>query len=870
MKATLLAFNRGRISRLALARADFKRTALSGEIMTNWMPRALGSMMLRPGWAYKGATRGNALAVTIPFIFAVDDTARLEMTDGQMRVWVDDALVTRPTVSTAILNGTFDVDLADWTDEDEAGAVSDWVVPGFMRLRGTGNNAARRRQFVICANPGVRHAVNISVNRGPLKLRIGSTAGGEEYVEEALLFPGEHSLAFTPTGDFYIELFCYTEHAALVDSVTIAPAGIMEISTPWVEAALPNLRWDQSGDVVFVACTGYRQRRIERRAVDSWSVVTYQCDNGPFKLDNIGPITMTPSVESGDGDLTASAPFFRVGHVGALFRLTQSGQSASETLTGADQWSDPIRITGVDGQRVFAVIITGTFSATVTLQYSVAEPGSWVDAASGSFSGPTAISYDDTLDNQVLYYRIGIKAGDYTSGTAEAKLSTPSGSQTGICRVNTIASETVANVSVLSAFGDVTATDEWAESYWSDESGYPSAGALHEGRLWWGGRDRMWASVSDDFHNFDDTVEGDSGPISRSIGKGPVDTVYWMLSLQRLLFGCGGKVWSIRSSSLDEPITPTNFNLKPATGQGAANVPAVELDKNGAYLQRSGQRLFEVAIDAEDGEYGASDLAAHVPEIGEPSITRIVVQRQPETRLHCIRADGTVGILIFDKREEIQCWVDIETDGSVEDACVEPGEVEDKVTYTVRRTVNGTTVRYFERWAQEAGCRGDTLNHQADSYVVSTGDGLDHLEGMEVIAWGGGEDLGTFTVTGGAIALDREAVIGLPYEARFKSAKLAAIVEGGAALLCEKKRISRIGVVAADIHAQGVQYGPDFDTMDDLPLIEDGARLDLDAIRDAYDEPMFTFSGRWDTDCRVCLKAQAPRPATLLAAVIEI
>ena len=85
-----LAFNRGLISSLGLARVDLKRTALSAEVMTNWMPRTLGSMMLRPGLQYLGTTRSNARAVYLPFIKATDDKALVELTASTMRVWVDD------------------------------------------------------------------------------------------------------------------------------------------------------------------------------------------------------------------------------------------------------------------------------------------------------------------------------------------------------------------------------------------------------------------------------------------------------------------------------------------------------------------------------------------------------------------------------------------------------------------------------------------------------------------------------------------------------------------------------------------------------------------------------------------------------------
>ena len=67
-EVTRFAFNRGLISPLALARVDLKRSALSAEEQTNWMPRTLGSMMLRAGWQYIGSTASNAAARYIEFV----------------------------------------------------------------------------------------------------------------------------------------------------------------------------------------------------------------------------------------------------------------------------------------------------------------------------------------------------------------------------------------------------------------------------------------------------------------------------------------------------------------------------------------------------------------------------------------------------------------------------------------------------------------------------------------------------------------------------------------------------------------------------------------------------------------------------------
>lgn len=52
--ALYLAFNRGVVSRYALARIDLKRLALSADEQTNWMPRTAGPMTLRPGLKHLG------------------------------------------------------------------------------------------------------------------------------------------------------------------------------------------------------------------------------------------------------------------------------------------------------------------------------------------------------------------------------------------------------------------------------------------------------------------------------------------------------------------------------------------------------------------------------------------------------------------------------------------------------------------------------------------------------------------------------------------------------------------------------------------------------------------------------------------------
>lgn len=890
---TAFAFNRGIISPLALARIDQKRVALGAETMTNWIARVLGPMSLRPGFQYIGASSGNNTARYLPFVFSTTDTAKIELTSTTMRVWVSDVLITRSSVGTLVTNDSFGTDLSGWTDADEAGATSVWVTGGYMGLTGNGTSAAIRRQTltVAAADQNVEHALRVVINRGPVTLRVGSTSGDDDYINEATLGTGSHSLAFTPTGaSVFVQLSSRFERQVLVDQCSIESSGVMSLTTPWAATDLGSIRFDQSGDIIYCGAFGYQQRKIERRSTRSWSIVLYEPEDGPFMVQNTGPITLTPSALSGNITLTASAPLFRSTNVGSLYQIASEGQTVSASISADNTFTSSIEVTGVDAARGFSIVLSGTWSATVTLQRSFDDGASWIDVT--SYTTNQSITYDDGLDNQTVDYRIGVKTGGYTSGTVVAALSFASGSITGVVRITAYSSSTSVSAEVLSALGDTDASANWSEGEWSSRRGYPSAVRFHDGRLWWAGKNGVWGSASDGFESFDDDIEGDSAPINRTIGSGPVDNINWILSMQRMILGAQGAEFSVRSSSLDEPLTPTNFGMRQASTEGSAAVEPARVDHRGIYVQRGGIKVYELDFDAQSYDYGSKDITLLVPELGSPGITRLAVQRQPDTRIHCVRSDGTVMLGIYDKSEDVLAWQNIETDGDIEDVVVLPGQngsTEDQVYYSVARSINGSTVRYLEKWAKETECRGGTLNKQADSFVVYSGiatttiTGLSHLEGESVVVWADGADVGTddssttwtqtYTVSSGQITLATAAenvVVGLPYTAQWESTKLGMQMSQIQSTLNSKKKIDHLGLVARWVHAKGLRYGTDFSTLYDLPEIEQGTTVTANSVRTEYDEQTIPFPGRWLTDARMCLQAQAPRPCTLLAVKAEL
>lgn len=1017
-------FSAGEASVAALARVDQERLRLMAEVQENIMPHAIGKGQVRPGTKYIGATKSNAAARMIPFVKAVDDTAILELTDGHLRVWVDDALVTRESVSTAVLDGTFATastnllssatlststllsgTTANLVDADETTTVvwnasatgtltADmgsaktvyWIAltstttpnraPNAFTVKGSATGAwageettvltvsgeanwdARRTRSYLITTPGsyryyrlsmtssevgsasyqlaeaamhnspwqhditgyatvsvasntltlqapargglavakqkiaiatanTEHALKVVVDRGPVIFRVGSSDGGDEYIPETELDTGVHHLAFdATTGSIYIQFMSKARLQKIVSNCTIEAAGVLAIDAPWTADEMTGIRYDQSGDIVFMAHANWQQRKIERRAATSWSIARYETEDGPFMTSRSANVSLTPGALTGNTTLTSDRAFFKEAHVGCLFRLFHEGQETLTLIAGEGQYADAIRVAGVDADRVFNFSITGTWNGTLSRQRSYdSEDSGFIEF--NTATGNVTSSLNDTFDNQIVWYRWGFKPGNYNYGQASLYFQFDGGGGRGICRVVAYNSATSVDIEILEPFSGTSATDDWLEGDWSDRRGWPSAVRFFDGRLWWAGRDRFWGSRSNSYYSYDADVEGDGGSIQRSVATGgSIAKVEWMLPLQRLIIGTQSSEVSARSSAFDEPLTPTNVTLKDASTQGSASYTPVKFDGRGIFIQRGGNRTYQLKYDFDASDYLAQPLMRINDTIGGDGITAIAVQRQPESYIWHVRADGQCPVLLYEPGEEVECWVRFITDGAdgvVEDVIVLPGAGQDTVYFVVQRTVNSSTVRYLERLAKHSEAVGGASNLMADSYVTAAGPATSitaaHLiSETGLIAWatnGDGDQVALTNLSAdgsGVIALGgtyTDIVAGLPYSWRYKSAKLAYGAQQGTALL-QPKRVSQLGLVLQSTHPDAVSFGPDFTNMDPMPRVENGAAIDENTIYDTYDEQAFPFLGNWDTDSRVCLKGSAPYPATLLGLVVGV
>jgi hypothetical protein len=776
--APLLAFNRGEVSKTALARLDVGKLALAAECQLNWEPKVLGPMGMRPGLLYVGEVASDAQTFLMDFVYAQDDTALLEFTSGEMRIWINDVLVSRPAVSTTISDPTFQGGGA-WDSTDTTDGCTATIAAGTLQLvahpiRGL----ARVKQAVTVAlgDQNKEHGIRVVVTKGPVTFRAGSAMGLDDLIATTSLDNGTHCLACTPTGaTIAIQIDSTDGWSKFVTGCAIETPGWLQVPSPWGTSDFETIRYSQSGDIIFVGSYGRQQYKIERRGVRpgarGWSIVQYRATNGPFAPAPAIEANMSPSVLFGDGLMSCDQPFFQPGHVGALFRLNMSNQSNLVLLGGNNAFSDPVRVVGVGAAaRDYIWTATGTWAGRLVLQRSFDGPDTGFVTvssitANGSLPSSTGgAAATPNLDNVIVWERIGFLSGEYTSGTAQVVCDYGGGGRSGIARVVSYSSPTLVTIEVLERMPSLVPTTNWQEGQWSGAVGWPSAGTFFEGRLWWSNGDSVWGSQSDNFYGFASedaagTAIGDSAVISETFGEGPVDRVNWMLPLTRLLCGREMSIASVRSSSFDEVVTPTNISVKDCSTQGAARIRAIKLDKTGIFIQQTGRRVYQLAFNGNELDYAAHDLTRLNIDIGQPGFTDIAVARQVDTAIYLPRTEGQCAVLLHDADDEVMAWWRVQTMGVIECVRVLPNASggEDFVYFVIKRVIGGQTRRFIEKFALRDNCAGGLMNQLFDSGVSysgapSTTITLAHMPDTEVGIWGDGQYLGLATTNDFGVA----------------------------------------------------------------------------------------------------------------------
>ena len=94
LNAPIERFNVGEYSESGQQRVDIDRTRFAAGIQENLFPAEIGKAQVRPGTTY--LAQNNSSVKLIPFVRSPSQKALLELSGGQLRILIDDQILTRP------------------------------------------------------------------------------------------------------------------------------------------------------------------------------------------------------------------------------------------------------------------------------------------------------------------------------------------------------------------------------------------------------------------------------------------------------------------------------------------------------------------------------------------------------------------------------------------------------------------------------------------------------------------------------------------------------------------------------------------------------------------------------------------------------
>lgn len=553
--------------------------------------------------------------------------------------------------------------------------------------------------------------------RAPGTVFLGATKNNARAVLVPFVFAADDALwlEFTP---LIMRVWRY-------GSLIMAGAVPFELATPYTAEDLDRLKWVQSADVTYMVDGRNPMQRLSRFALDSWTITDQPLNSGPFRTQNLDAArTIQASASTGAITLTANAAQFTAGHVGSLMRLTPSDN------TTVDLWTSNEALT-VGALRRYGENIYELTAGT-----------------NAGENPPIHSEGEARVDNaptKWLYLSDGV----------------------GIVRITALASPTSASATVLKALPkgvvDVP-TYRWADGAWSAIHGHPSSLELFDQRLSAAATRSeprtVWFSAVGDFADFNPGVEADD-PFAYTIsGEGSVNRIQNLRSGRSGLHILAlGQEHATRSETRAQVIGPTTAVFEMYGSYGSSPARPIAPDGNPIFITRDRRRVMRSSYSIEQDGNTAQNLSLPAQHFGAERFDQIVWQAIPQRIAWLRLGSGDLAAMLHDPQEEVLGWARVpHAGGFVESVAVVPNEdgSQDVLIMSVRREINGATVRTIEQQAATYGVLtgADPITDACHFFAATrfappapeTSFAMPHLIGQQVYAWTDAGEYGPLTV----------------------------------------------------------------------------------------------------------------------------
>ncbi len=593
-------FSSGELSPSLYARTDVAKYQNALRTCRNFYVMRHGGVSNRPGTQFVGEAKNqNRTVRLIPFVFNVNQTYCLEFGRFYMRVIKNGEYIKRDGQSiTGITNANPAVITYSGADNY---ANDDHIL--LSGISGPMGNYLNNRQFIVknvntTANTFHIHYMN--------NTNVNSTSFG-----------------------------AYTSGGTIEE--------IYEITTPYSENDLSELKFVQSADVLTIVHPGHAPQNLSRTGDASWTLAA---------------ITFEAQI-----DYPTSITAVQNGTTGA--RTYKYTVTAFNPLTGQETTLKTVPPSGT----YLATVTNGNATLSSTNSITV----SW---SLTSLYGFTASQLDFNIYRETngVFGFIGIASG--------------------------VTSFVDIGYDINTADTPPRITEDFNAS-----GDYPSAITYYQQRLVLANTnndiEKVYASKTASFYDFSTSnpIQDDDAIIFNLSGR-QVNEVHHLVDLGVLLmFTESGEF--VANGDNGGTLTPSAINTRQSSYNGSnARLSPIVIGNSAVYVQARGNNVRDINFKFESNDYTGDELSIYSSHlVDDYTLLDWAYQQIPHSILWMVRDDGTMLGMTYIREQQMLAWHqhDFEN-GVVESVCSIPEGSEDTLYLSIRRVVNGETRRYIEKF----------------------------------------------------------------------------------------------------------------------------------------------------------------------------
>ena len=650
----------------------------------------------------------------------------------------------------------------------------------------------------------------------------------------------EFTVANKTTNTFELSGEDSSSHTTYTSGGTVGK--IVEVTTTYSATDIFELNHVQSADTVYLAHKDHEPAKLTRDTATSFTLTDIDFIDGPWLDENTTDTTMYASAATGSVTITASSSIFKSSDVGRMIRFREILE------INHDEWAASTSYANNATVRYDGHVYKNTTGSTQT---------------SGN-TPPVHLTGTETygdIDWEYVHDTHGhVKITAYTSGT----------SVTADVHEDQYGNSTLPDSSV----GSANANTRWSLGAFNGDQGFPRAVAFYEERLYFAGTEgrpqTIFGSKTADFENMTPGTNDDDA-INVTIASDQVNVIKHMIQGRFLQLLTTSAEFTMSGGTGTQPVTPTNVNVLRETTFGSSDVRPIRAGSSTILIQKGQEKVKEITFNLDVDGLTGRDLTVLAEHLGRGGLTDMIWQQEPELILWFVHSDGRLIGLSYDPANNTVGWHKHTLGGTatVESITAIPSGAEDQVYLSVKRTIDGSTVRHI--------CYMKTIDFDTieDAFFVDSGltydgsatttiTGLNHLEGETVQILADGSSHPDKTVSGGSVTLDRSSEkvhIGYHYDSTVETLRIEAGADDG----ISQGKIKRIhGVTVRFLETVGADVGPDTNNLDTIQFRDSSMAMD-EAVPLFTGDKEIAFPSGYDSDSRVVVQQTQPLPMTVLA-----